>query len=58
MSVLTCREAYAYIGADGLPASVHEGDTVDDDNPLVKGHEAKFEPFTVTHAMPAQKRKG
>jgi hypothetical protein len=57
VGVLTCREAYAYIGADGHPATVHEGDTVDEDNPIVKGHESKFEPFTVTHAMP-QKRKG
>jgi hypothetical protein len=58
MSVLTARESYAYIDADGNPAVVQEGDTVDEGNPITRGHEAKFVPFTVTHAMPATKKKG
>lgn len=57
-SVLRCVEAYAYIGADGNQAVVHEGDTLDEGHPITRGHESKFEPFTVTHAMPPQKRKG
>lgn len=56
--VLTCREAYAYIDADGNEAVVHEGDTVDEGHPITRGHESRFEPFAVTHAMPAAKKKG
>lgn len=49
MAVLTCREGFFYIDADGNQASVAEGDTVNDDDPLVRGREGMFEPFAVTH---------
>lgn len=57
MAVLMCRESYSYYDAAGNEASVQAGDTLNDDHPAVRGHEAKFVPFAVTHPTPDQKKK-
>lgn len=56
MAVLTCREAFAYHDASGNQAFVVEGDTVNADDPIVRGRESMFKPFEVTHvsAVPAK----
>lgn len=60
MAVLTCTSAFAYIDASGNQAFVVAGDTVNEDDPMVKGREHMFEPFQVTHvtvAAPAKAKR-
>jgi hypothetical protein len=44
MSILRCTESFAVMNGH-IPRVLRAGDTVYDNDPVVKGHEASFEPL-------------